>query len=84
MWKKLFQSTNNGVKTMMIPPPKELLDMLQCPLSKGRLVYVPSIHEVVSPVARIGFPVSESGIINLCPHDGRVLRPDENYDQASE
>jgi uncharacterized protein YbaR (Trm112 family) len=67
----------------LVPPAKEILDIIQCPLSKGPLIYVANTHEVVSPVARIAFPVSDSGLINLYPHDARVLSPAESIPEQN-
>ena len=58
-------------------PSKDILEFLVCPLSKGKLFYNAKSHEVVSVTARVAFPVSSGGIINLCPHDARVLKDDE-------
>lgn len=60
---------------------EDFLAKLQCPLSKGKLVYILEKNEVISPTARIAFPIhSATGVLNLCPHDARVLAENEYLD----
>ena len=58
-------------------PAEEILQIIQCPLSKGKLFYDSSKHEVISLTARIAFLVHDDGVINLCPHDARVMTQEE-------
>ena len=54
----------------------KLLEMLACPLTKGRLIWKPETCELVSPAARIAYPVRD-GVPIMLPSEARSLRDDE-------
>lgn len=49
-----------------------LLEMLACPLTKGRLVWRPESGELVSPAARLAYPVRD-GVPIMLPSEARPL-----------
>jgi uncharacterized protein YbaR (Trm112 family) len=55
---------------------KKLLEILVCPLCKGKLVFNPSAGELLCPVDRLGFPVRD-GIPVMLPDEARELPADE-------
>ena len=55
---------------------RKLLDILVCPICKGKLVYVASADELICPVDRLGFPVRD-GIPVMLPEEARELPADE-------
>ena len=55
---------------------RKLLDILVCPICKGKLVYVASADELLCPVDRLGFPVRD-GIPVMLPEEARELPADE-------
>lgn len=44
-------------KTSQVDP--KLLDLLVCPLTKGRLKYLPEANELVSEKARLAYPIRD-------------------------
>lgn len=44
-------------KTSQVDP--KLLDLLVCPLTKGRLKYLPEANELVSERARLAYPIRD-------------------------
>ena len=55
---------------------KKLLDILVCPICKGRLIYSAAGNELLCPVDRLGFPVRD-GIPVMLPDEARELPADE-------
>ena len=55
---------------------RKLLDILVCPICKGKVVYVASADELICPVDRLGFPVHD-GIPDMLPEEARELPADE-------
>ena len=45
------------LKTSQVDP--KLLDLLVCPLTKGRLKYLPEANELVSEKARLAYPIRD-------------------------
>jgi hypothetical protein len=59
----------------MTPDPK-LLDLLSCPLTRGRLVYDEETAELVSKQARLAYPVRD-GIPVMIVSEARELDEQE-------
>lgn len=59
---------------------KKLLDILVCPLCKGKLVYVKKDNELICKVDRLAFPVRD-GIPVMLEEDARVLPEDEEVSE---
>lgn len=55
---------------------KKLLDILVCPICKGRLVYRPDADELICPVDRVAFPIRD-GIPVMLEEEARQLEADE-------
>lgn len=55
---------------------KKLLDILVCPLCKGKLIYDKKAPELICPVDRLAFPVRD-GIPMMLTVDARKLPADE-------
>ncbi len=55
----------------------KFLEMLACPLTKGVLRWMPERQELVSPSARLAYPVRD-GIPILLPSEARRLEEDES------
>jgi uncharacterized protein YbaR (Trm112 family) len=55
---------------------KKLLDILVCPLCKGRVVYKPKAGELICKVDRLAFPIRD-GIPVMLEQDARQLPADE-------
>ena len=55
---------------------KKLLDILVCPLCKGRLKYNKKAAELICPVDRLAFPVRD-GIPVMLQEEARELPADE-------
>ncbi|MEN8174741.1 MAG: Trm112 family protein [Pseudomonadota bacterium] len=55
---------------------KKLLEILVCPLCKGKLVYKADAAELVCPVDRLAFPIHD-GIPVMLPEEARELPADE-------
>lgn len=60
---------------------KKLLDILVCPLCKGKLVYVKKNNELICKVDRLAFPVRD-GIPVMLEEDARVLPEDEEVSES--
>ena len=54
----------------------KLLEILVCPICKGKLVYRKEASELVCKVDRLGFPVMD-GIPVMLEDDARKLPPEE-------
>ena len=54
----------------------KLLDILVCPICKGRLVYKPKIGELICKVDRLAFPIRD-GIPVMLEQEARELPADE-------
>ncbi len=55
---------------------KKLLDILVCPLCKGKLVYNKSAEELICKVDRLAFPIRD-GIPVMLEEEARQLPADE-------
>lgn len=55
---------------------KKLLDILVCPICKGKLAYDSGAAELVCPVDRLAFPVRD-GIPVMLAEEARELAADE-------
>ncbi len=54
----------------------KLLDLLVCPLTKGRLDYDPVAQELISRGARLAYPIRD-GIPIMLPDEARVLTEEQ-------
>lgn len=54
----------------------KLLELLVCPVTKGRLIYVPGSTELISKQARLAFPIRD-GIACMLVSEARALSADE-------
>ena len=57
---------------------QKLLELLVCPVTKGKLLYDRNKQELISKQARLAFPIRD-GIPCMLVSEARVLDPDE-YD----
>jgi uncharacterized protein YbaR (Trm112 family) len=55
---------------------RKLLDILVCPLCKGKLIYVKKADELICPVDRMAFPI-RSDIPVMLEEEARKLAADE-------
>lgn len=55
---------------------KKLLDILVCPICKGKLVYHPGDGELICKADRLGFPIRD-GIPVMLEQEARQLPADE-------
>lgn len=55
---------------------RRVLELLICPVSRGRLIYDKNRQELVSPLVRIAFPIRD-GIPIMVPSEARELEADE-------
>ena len=58
---------------------KKLLDILVCPICKGKLVYRKTDNELVCKVDRLAFPIRD-GIPVMLPQEARELDPAEEVE----
>lgn len=58
---------------------KKLLDILVCPICKGRLVYRKNDSELICKVDRLAFPIRD-GIPVMLEQEARELPADEEVD----
>ena len=58
---------------------KKLLDILVCPICKGKLVYKTDAAELICKVDRLGFPIRDGIPVMLQP-EARELPADEEVD----
>lgn len=58
---------------------KKLLDILVCPICKGKLVYRPKAGELICKVDRLGFPIRD-GIPVMLEQEARRLPADEEVE----
>jgi uncharacterized protein YbaR (Trm112 family) len=54
----------------------KLLEILVCPLCKGRLVYRKEAHELICKLDRLAYPVKD-GIPVMLEEEARRLPPEE-------
>ena len=54
----------------------KLLEILVCPICKGRLVYRKTEHELICKADRLAYPVRD-GIPVMLEDEARGLKPDE-------
>ena len=52
-----------------------MLELLACPLTKGLLRYDAEREELISPGARLAYPIRD-GIPILLPSEARAIEPD--------
>ena len=57
---------------------KKLLDILVCPLCKGKLIYRKDRQELICKADRLAFPIRD-GIPVMLEEEARRLEPDEEY-----
>jgi len=55
---------------------KKLLEILVCPVTKGKLIYTAGSTELISKQARLAFPIRD-GIPILLENEARVLSDEE-------
>ena len=55
---------------------KKLLDILVCPVTKGKLLYTAGATELISKQARLAFPIRD-GIPILLENEARTLNDAE-------
>ena len=48
---------------------KKLLDILVCPVCKGKLVYQKKASELICPVDRLAYPIREGILVMLEEHN---------------
>ena len=58
---------------------KKLLEILVCPLCKGKLVYVKSAQELICKADRLAFPIND-GIPVMLEEEARQLAADEEVE----
>jgi hypothetical protein len=58
---------------------KKLLDILVCPVTKGKLLYTPGTTELISKQARLAYPIRD-GIPILLENEARTLSDAEIAD----
>ena len=57
---------------------KNLLKILVCPVTKGRLFYKKDQNELISKSAKLAYPIKD-GIPILLESEARVINSDEDY-----
>lgn len=62
---------------------QKLLELLVCPVTKGKLLYDQDKQELVSKQARLAFPIRD-GIPCMLVSEARVLLIDEGAEPAKE
>ena len=55
---------------------KKLLEILVCPVTKGKLIYDKESNELISKSARLAYPIKDD-IPVMLESDARVLKDDE-------
>jgi len=55
---------------------KKLLDILVCPVTKGKLIYDKTAAELISKSARLAYPIQD-GIPMMLPEKARTLSLEE-------
>ena len=65
-------------KTTAATPDAHLLDVLVCPLTLRALIYDKKKQELVSPAARLAYPI-KNGLPVLLPEEARKLKEEEIY-----
>lgn len=60
---------------------KKLLDILVCPICKGRLVYRKAEGELICKGDRLAFPIRD-GIPVMLPQEARELPADEEVSEG--
>ncbi|MGV6827552.1 MAG: Trm112 family protein [bacterium] len=58
---------------------KQLLDILACPVCKGKLVYKKNDNELICKADRLAFPIRD-GIPVMLEEEARQLAPDEEVE----
>ncbi len=58
---------------------KKLLDILVCPVCKGKLVYDKSAQELICKADRLAFPIND-GIPVMLEEEARQLAADEEVE----
>jgi uncharacterized protein YbaR (Trm112 family) len=60
---------------------KKLLDILACPVCKGKLVYLRDAQELICKVDRLAFPIRDDIPVMLAD-EARTLEADEEVPDA--
>ena len=60
---------------------KKLLDILVCPVCKGKLVYHKAEGELICKLDRLAYPIRD-GIPVMLPQEARELPADEDVAEA--
>ena len=60
---------------------RKLLDILVCPICKGKLVYRKAEQELICPADRLAFPIRD-GIPVMLEEEARQLAADEEVEKA--
>lgn len=55
---------------------KKLLDILACPVTKGKLIYNKEQQELISVAARLAYPIN-NGTPVMLEEEARTLSPEE-------
>lgn len=69
------KNSRDADETDKVEVDRKLLELLACPLTKGRLVYDPEKAELVSPSARLAYPIRD-GVPIMLPSEARRLEDD--------
>jgi uncharacterized protein YbaR (Trm112 family) len=56
---------------------QDLLEMLCCPLSKGKLLFDAERKGFVSVDAQVLYPLLPNGAPNFCPHDAIIINENQ-------
>ena len=56
---------------------KNLIEILACPICKGKLTYDKSLSELVCKIDKLAFPVKE-GIPVMLEKEARAMTPEES------
>jgi uncharacterized protein YbaR (Trm112 family) len=60
---------------------KKLLDILVCPICKGKLVHHKNEGELICKIDRLAFPIRD-GIPVMLPQEARELPADEEVEET--
>ncbi len=69
--------TKQGKRTTAAQVDPKLLEILVCPLTKQTLTYDAERQELISPAARLAYPIRE-GIPIMLPEEARKLTEDSS------
>ncbi|WP_173933872.1 Trm112 family protein [Chelativorans sp. Marseille-P2723] len=65
-----------GRREHLVDP--KLLELLVCPITKGPLRWDPANNELISPGARLAYPVRD-GVPIMLPSEARPLESEEDF-----